>query len=198
MKYLKVFETDTDQQNYINGEFDRPNITVVRHSKQSINYIAKLPPPELISFTIDDITYNALEGMTFMEWCESPYNIDGYIYEPISSSEYRVATSGGDYISINRTWVDASDIIQKDGKYIVGLYKLITFYLTNGYASTSTYTAEMGMSFYDFVNSKYNDGLLTISANNIYYNNCYFHSLNPTDIIENGETYFYSVSGGSA
>ena len=33
MKYLKVFETDVDQQNYINGQFDRPNITVVRNKK---------------------------------------------------------------------------------------------------------------------------------------------------------------------
>jgi hypothetical protein len=39
MKYLKVFETDTDQQNYITGEFDRPNITIVRHKKQTINYV---------------------------------------------------------------------------------------------------------------------------------------------------------------
>lgn len=42
MKYLKVFETDTDQQNYINGEFDRPNITIVRHKKQTINYVSNI------------------------------------------------------------------------------------------------------------------------------------------------------------
>lgn len=78
MKYLKVFETDTDQQNYINGEFDRPNITVVRNKKQTINYVPKMINDEgnsgnLITFTINGTEYQAEDGMTFYDWALSEY-----------------------------------------------------------------------------------------------------------------------------
>ena len=33
----------------------------------------------LITFTIDDIEYQAEEGMTWGEWVNSKYNIDGYL-----------------------------------------------------------------------------------------------------------------------
>lgn len=32
----------------------------------------------LITFTIGDISYQAVEGMTWAEWCESEYNVDNY------------------------------------------------------------------------------------------------------------------------
>lgn len=60
MKYLKVFETEVEQQNYINGEFDRPNITIVRHKKQSINYVSNI---------IDDD--DDIDGGQFYINCES-------------------------------------------------------------------------------------------------------------------------------
>lgn len=33
----------------------------------------------LITFTIDGVEYQAEEGMTYWEWCESEYNVDGYM-----------------------------------------------------------------------------------------------------------------------
>ena len=33
----------------------------------------------LITFTIDGVEYQALEGMTYWEWCNSEYNVDGYM-----------------------------------------------------------------------------------------------------------------------
>lgn len=80
MKYLKVFETDTDQQNYINGEFDRPNITIVRHKKQSINYVPNIPEVSgPITFSIQDhdglITYYTIPyQMTWEEFINSDLN----------------------------------------------------------------------------------------------------------------------------
>lgn len=32
----------------------------------------------LITFTIDGIEYQAEEGMTWEEWCNSEYNVDGF------------------------------------------------------------------------------------------------------------------------
>ena len=55
---VKVFETDTDQQNYINGEFDRPNITIVRHKKQTINVFTCKVSEVFIIFVIAYLKYN--------------------------------------------------------------------------------------------------------------------------------------------
>ena len=34
--------------------------------------------PNLISFTIDGTEYQAEEGMTWQDWIDSEYNVDGY------------------------------------------------------------------------------------------------------------------------
>lgn len=46
----------------------------------------------LITFTIDGVQYQAEEGMTWKEWCNSEYNVGGFIYET-SDSGYAVYTS---------------------------------------------------------------------------------------------------------
>ena len=43
MEYLKVFETIEEQQSYLNGDIIKPNITVTRGNKSSINYVPKVP-----------------------------------------------------------------------------------------------------------------------------------------------------------
>ena len=35
---------------------------------------------ELIDFTIDGVSYQAIDGMTWAEWCDSEYNIDNTYY----------------------------------------------------------------------------------------------------------------------
>ena len=44
----------------------------------SIGTVEATPTPTLISFTIDGTTYQAEEGMTWAEWCNSSYNTVGY------------------------------------------------------------------------------------------------------------------------
>lgn len=56
------------------------------------------PAPNLISFTIDGTTYQAEEGMTWAEWCESEYNTNNYkhdsYYVYLSAPEASVALNG--------------------------------------------------------------------------------------------------------
>ena len=65
----------------------------------------------LISFTIDSTTYQAEDGMTWEEWVESDYNIDGY-------------TIGSAFNSINST----------TGKYVAysGSHELYTATIVSG------------------------------------------------------------------
>lgn len=44
--------------------------------------------PNLISFTIDGTVYQAEEGMTWVEWCESDYNTDTSNAQNIGSCIY--------------------------------------------------------------------------------------------------------------
>ncbi|MBO5121283.1 MAG: hypothetical protein J6C28_06340 [Bacilli bacterium] len=56
----------------------------------SLDYSSAASSVSLITFTIDGVTYQAEEGMTWLEWVESSYNIDYYYYDGggICSSNY--------------------------------------------------------------------------------------------------------------
>jgi hypothetical protein len=41
-------------------------------------YFVTPPPPKLIEFYIGNSSYHAIEGMTWEEWADSKYNVDGY------------------------------------------------------------------------------------------------------------------------
>ena len=66
----------------------------------------------LITFTINGTEYQAEDGMTFMEWCGSSYNTDGFYIDgtAVLSNEGCPIENGG--------W--AGDIIISGGKYILG------------------------------------------------------------------------------
>lgn len=50
----------------------------------------------LISFTIEDVPYQAIEGMTWEEWVNSKYNTDGYYIYPDTNYDY-IVSQNGDY-----------------------------------------------------------------------------------------------------
>ena len=71
--------------------------------------------PTLISFTIDNTSYTAIEGMTWSEWCESECNTtDIYI------NDYNRVCYGerGFYITDGYSIQNASEIIKSNGEYI--------------------------------------------------------------------------------
>lgn len=120
MKYLKVFETDTDQQNYINGEFDRPNITIVRYKKQTINYVPNIIDDEendgykIIVFTVFGTEYQAEEGMTWEEFANSEYSNGEFVCEDweVSCNNRSVCKQYG------AVYVMPSDIIMENYNYV--------------------------------------------------------------------------------
>lgn len=78
MKYLKVFETDTDQQSYLNGDMITPCISITRDNETTINYVPEVMNEEdnvctLITFNINGTEYQAEAGMTFYDWVLSKY-----------------------------------------------------------------------------------------------------------------------------
>ena len=62
---------------------------------------------DIITFTIDDVAYQAEYGMTFTEWCNSDYNTDGYYI-----STNRVCNASGISISQKTTSIVAGPVFE--------------------------------------------------------------------------------------
>lgn len=67
----------------------------------------------MISFSIDGTTYQAEDGMTWAEWLNSEYNIDGYKYNEeyttISSSlGMEILKTDGSLINLNEEIVQGA------------------------------------------------------------------------------------------
>lgn len=77
MKYLKVFETTTEQQSYLNGDMITPSITITRDNESTINYVPEVAGSINITFYIDGTQYEAEAGMKWDEWVNSEYNTIG-------------------------------------------------------------------------------------------------------------------------
>ena len=58
------------------GGYVTPNICYV---EEFDGIVMKPYIPPIIIFTVDDVEYQAEEGMTWEKWVNSDYNIDGYI-----------------------------------------------------------------------------------------------------------------------
>ena len=102
------------------------------------------------SFTIDGTTYQAEHGMSWEEWKDSTYNTGGYVM----NSDCEITNRNGTHVVI-----DPEGIVQVDINTPVAdtAYTLeaITFSFTiNGVS----YTAEVGMTFSDWIDSTYNTG----------------------------------------
>ena len=89
------------------------------------NDSAVLQPEKPLSFFLDDVEYYFEEGMTWKQWLESDYNVDGYILD-ISESEpdyfiRKPGVSGRKYIYGNGNFIRNCDvIIIKDKEYHTG------------------------------------------------------------------------------
>lgn len=87
------------------------NNTDLQSILDMINALGLVDAPSitLITFTINDISYQAEQGMTWAEWAESEYNTDS-VYENAQS----IFTS--DWMtSINKTDGSANTILIEDG-----------------------------------------------------------------------------------
>jgi hypothetical protein len=78
MKYLKIFETTSEQQSYLNGVVITPSITITRNNESTINYISEVIEGEdndctLIIFNVNGVECQAEDGMTFYDWALSKY-----------------------------------------------------------------------------------------------------------------------------
>lgn len=60
----------------------------------------------LITFTIDDVEYQAEQGMTWTVWCESTYNTGGYFYGAGEGSDVIYTSGFARYINLN--WANPS------------------------------------------------------------------------------------------
>lgn len=79
MKYLKKFQTNADYQTFKGGDnWVLPNVSLVTENNKLV-----YKPKSLISFTVDGVTYQAEEGMTWIEFCGSKYN-----YHPSYGKHY--------------------------------------------------------------------------------------------------------------
>lgn len=67
-----------------------------------------------ISFTIDRVTYQAEEGMTWEEWVASNYNIDGFIFD---KKGFICTSDGNSYVIYVNIGVNKEDIIIEDYVY---------------------------------------------------------------------------------
>ena len=69
--------------------------------------------PATITFTIDGTTYQAEEGMTWSEWCESSYNTN----QKYTNLAGGISSSGGAFVHYNGTKVSTADTIISNASY---------------------------------------------------------------------------------
>ena len=75
MKHLKLFQTEAEYTAYKNGnDFVTPNVSYIVDSTNTF-----YNPIKLITFTVENVSYQAIEGMTWEDWVNSSYNTNNYI-----------------------------------------------------------------------------------------------------------------------
>lgn len=76
LKNIKLFSTDSDRTTYeSSASYETPYVSKVT-ADNSVHYNK---PIRIITFTIDGDEFQAQEGMTWNEWLNSSYNINGFI-----------------------------------------------------------------------------------------------------------------------
>ena len=74
---------------------------------------------ELISFSIAGTTYQAEDGMTWAQWCDSAYNTDVYVANNNNDSVQVSGTAG--FVDYNGSLVSLRDTIVADREYTVAV-----------------------------------------------------------------------------
>ncbi len=150
----------------------------------------------LITFTIEGTEYQAEDGMTWNAWCASAYNTGGYtnasgadgVY--YGDTSYMVETRDGD----TQDLVEGSDLIISGQAY----YHWENVTLISFTISTTTYQAEEGMTWGEWLESEYSVGYSSYVAdeNGVHYGLSYITTQDSfdsrvfgTDVIMNGYAY---------
>lgn len=111
MKYVNKFSTNADYQLFEDGDdYVTPNVCYVEEANVVIVKPYIVP---LLTFTVNDNEYQAEEGMTWEEWCNSEYNTYGYFIE--NETVYSKW-----YVEFIEN-VTPSDIILNNGVYLTRL-----------------------------------------------------------------------------
>ena len=112
--------------------------------------------PQIITFTINDTEYSVTQGKSWADFLvteKAPNNLtvssDGYIY---------VENSSGAYLYNEQNERVVSETIIQAGSYTLKTF-LIRFTIAG-----ITYTAENGMTWQEWINSKYSDSTLEIDS----------------------------------
>ena len=75
LKNIKLFSTDNDRTTYeSSASYETPYVSKVA-ADNSVHYNR---PLRIISFTINNVSYQALEGMTWEQWVNTEYNTRGW------------------------------------------------------------------------------------------------------------------------
>lgn len=72
----------------------------------------------LITFTVDDVQYQAEEGMTWGELVDSEYNVNRRFYIELDNS-IGIRNEIGGWLGTDEDYVYASDIIQENYNYLI-------------------------------------------------------------------------------
>jgi hypothetical protein len=113
MKYLKKFQTNADYQAFkSSSEYVEPNLSAIENDNTIFYEPVK---PTLITFTISNIEYQAEEGMTWEEWCNSEYNKNGFYIKnsaPYAQNGITVLFKNNSIVYSYDTIIEAEYIIQ--------------------------------------------------------------------------------------
>ena len=133
---------------------------VVDQTKRLVNGGEYVPP--LISFTLTSSVWYATQGMTWARWCESEYNNGTQGWHVASNGYVTVNTESMWVVDANGSHVKGTDAIIADHTYKITPTEpvnLISFTI----AGTS-YQAEEGMTWGEWVASSYNTGGFSVVA----------------------------------
>lgn len=119
MKYIKRFSKVSDYETFRGGgEYITPNISLIDDGKRVYSEKKVNNESNLITFRINNIEYQAEEGMTWAEWCDSKYNSIGlYVLMNVDSGGSLISAYGVLYNTIQNNMVHSSEKISKENIY---------------------------------------------------------------------------------
>lgn len=196
MKYLKVFETTTEHQSYLNGNIITPSITITRNNESTINYVSEviegelsfplylnipfiqdtpdfgntkeyvLQNSEIITKLWDFLCQHILLDRVDNEPLGTWYVPDNFCTNyPIYVNNIKITDIVGDFMWNDDPTKPSMLLFRGDNIYECSIdengiwcyiYKLITFTFEG-----KEYQAKEGMTWWQFINTTYNDGTFT-------------------------------------
>ena len=142
LNYIKMLATDISDRDCLNSWVERvsPTGTFVKHPEATWDVRGDSGVPEgwtikfdgeeegggkIITFTMTDYfgmhpttEYEAEEGMTWIDFCESKYNIDNWkvVYHE-AAEDYLILSQYDEYVSYEGSYVRGNEIIIPNGTY---------------------------------------------------------------------------------